>query len=243
MELSTKIRKVPPALIAAGALILPSAAIAAPVDRTSDHVALRAYQRYFSWLVSQAPAWRRDGDAFVASISGSCPNVLAAVNLLPVSSVNKGAVTSFGEEIGADLGAVANVSSRVPLGNMAKTLSGLRWSSHQTSEQIKRFLAATRKLVRLAPSDVCADARALAASNAQVTPPGTLRFLATVGRVSSAARAGGSAFETILARFQTAADRPVIDGINRLKHRLTSALRAFATAEVGKVLSALGLSA
>jgi hypothetical protein len=227
------------ALLALVCSAVANAAIA-PVDAASDHAAILAYHRYLS--TSTAPS-RSAADAFVSSVAGSCPNVLAAVNLLPPNVVNKGAVVAFGEEVGGDLlAAAAYPPSRGPFAKLARALSRLRWSSGQTSETITRYTTSVGRSLRLRPSDLCDDAKALAASNAQVTPPGTLNWLASFGRNGTAAQNSTKAFLAVLGRYETPADASLINANNRLVKHAESALKSLLTTEVPKLLSALGLS-
>lgn len=46
-----------------------ASAVAAPVDVASEHVAVRAFDRFLRGLVSDIPADRQSDDAFVTSIS------------------------------------------------------------------------------------------------------------------------------------------------------------------------------
>lgn len=214
----------------------------APRNLASDQVALRAYRRYLRGLVSDIPAWRRADDSFIASITTTCPNALAAINALPVSSINQSTLSAFGEELVADLAVMSSMPDRAPLVSMAKTLSSLRWSDHKTGLKIQRYISTTRTVSALAPSDLCADAQALAASDTQTTPPGTLQWVATYGRDANRAAAANAAFIKTLTRFESPADMPVAAAINRLGARLRSAIKAVFTAEAPKLLSALGIA-
>ncbi len=232
-----------PVIIAATVSLLCAApAAAAPVDAASDHAATVAYHRYLSALVSNIPASRSADDALISSIAGSCPNVLAAVNLLPVSSVNKSALLAFGEEIGGDVAVAALEPDRGVPAQLARALTPLRWSSRQSSKTITRYLASTRKFFGLRPSDLCGDAQTLAASAAQATPPGTLQWLASFGRYGTAWGNATSAFIKLLERYQTQADGALITEINQLVRRWRSLVDSLATTEVPKLASALGIS-
>lgn len=93
------------------------------VDAASDHAATLAYHRFLSATV--APSRRAD-DAFVSSISTSCPNVLAAVNLLPAGSFSRSAVLAFGEEMAGDLTLAAVAPWHGPFAKLAAALRRLR---------------------------------------------------------------------------------------------------------------------
>ncbi|MGN6868190.1 MAG: hypothetical protein ACTHMY_07285 [Solirubrobacteraceae bacterium] len=228
-------------VVAWSALYL-SPAGAAPVDAASDHAATVAYGQYLSAVVSRIPALRSADDAFISSVTMSCPNVLAPINLLPTRSVNKGAVLAFGEELGSDVLVAALGAERGAVGKLARSLAHLPWSSSQTSKTTKRYAASLRKLVHLMPSDICGDAQALASSNAQVTPRGTLRWLATFSRDVTAKTRGLAAFIKVLESYETSADQSLIKTNNRLVNRLNAATKSLAITEVPKLVSALGLS-
>jgi hypothetical protein len=107
---------------------------------------------------------------------------------------------------------------------------------------VKRFLAAEHALLFLAPSDVCTNARALAA-NPQVTPPATLQWLATYGRTNNAEGNALDAFLKVLRRFETPADAAVIKDIGRDASRAYTAQKTLMETEALKLLAALGLAA
>jgi hypothetical protein len=217
-----------------------SKALAAPVDNASDHVALRAYERYVSAAVAGLPAASQSADAFVTSIATRCPNALAALNALPPSAVNQGSVLAIGEEIGLDVVAAENVPFRAPLAALTSALGRLHWSSPKTAAKIKSSLAAERRFLTLQPSDLCADAQALAATNFQTTPPVTLRFIATA--IPATKGAGFTGLTRVLQAFQTRADGHVVDTINRHSRHLNSALHAQRLAEENKLIAALGIT-
>jgi hypothetical protein len=193
-------------------------------------------------LVSQAPAWQTKGDAFIASITANCPNVLAAVNMLPLTASNAGGIHAFGGEMGSDLAAVSNAANKASFERLVRALTRLHWSSRGTKSAITRFIAAGRAFLSFPPSDLCTDARALAANSAQTTPPGTVTWLATYTRIINAQHRGLDGFIRVLERFQTAADRRFVNGINNLTVVLTADQNSFLSAEVPKLGATLGLT-
>ena len=231
------------AAVAVVCSLVASATVAgAPLDVASTHAALRALDRYSTGVVADADsaASRQADDAFVATITAGCPNVLAAINLQPASSVSRAAVVAFGEEAGVDLELATFKFVRIRLAALTRALVGLRWSTVGLATQIRRSLATRRKFAALLPSNLCADARALAA-NAQTTPAGTLQFLATVGRLAKSSL-GPTALVKTIRRYETPADRPLAVAVARGDKRLVAALKALVVAELPKLLSALGLS-
>ena len=239
-------RKLTALLAASVGLLLPfsawsATALATPVDVRSEHVALRASDRYLKQQLSTVPTGRRDDRSFVASVSSRCRNVLAAYAKLPMSQVSTSAAFTFGQEVGTDVLVVAYAANRAPFAKLNRTLSGLRWSSHRTRVAVKRLLVSEHAVLSLAPSDICRDAKALAA-NPQTTPPGTLRWLAGVVRANDADGRAISAFSNAAARFATPADVPVLNDIMRLSNRVSSAQQALTKTEGRKLLRALGVS-
>jgi hypothetical protein len=195
---------------------------------------------YFTEVLANVPAWQQADDAFVASTATNCPNVLAAVGLLPASSATHAADTAIGEEMDADLVVVSDVADRAPFEALSSTITRLRWSSIRTATRIRRTLEAERTYFSLPPSDLCADARVFAGANALSTPPGTLQFLATFGRLGGAA--GLKGLYGTIHRFATPADNRLIDANNRLVDRAVAAEKPLAAAEFLKLKSALGLA-
>jgi hypothetical protein len=210
-------------------------AIAAPADVTSTHVGLRAYQRYLSALVANASARKRSIEVWVASLEANCPKVLAPV----ATSASYDAQYSIGKEAGADAALVAQASSRIPFEALSHSLARLRWSSRRLAATIMRSLEGERRYLMLPPSDLCTDARALAASNGQVTPPGTLRFLATSD--ARAAAAGLSDISSIFKRFLSPRDHSLFKATTSLQRRLAASEDALGEASEPKVFSALGI--
>lgn len=191
--------------------------------------------------MADAPISQQGDEQFVAAVAAACPNVLAAVNLLPSSQVNHAASVALGEEIAADLYVARFLpAERAVTSSFASTVERLPWSSRATRAAIRRAMQAQRRYFALAPSNLCADARTLAASNAQSTPPGTLQFLAVFGRDFAAVQ--DSALDTAINRFKTARDASLIRAANRNAPLLIAERKALVTSEGPKVLSVLGLS-
>jgi hypothetical protein len=224
------------------ALVSAGSASATLVDKSSDVKATRAYATFLHSLVSRAPAWQTNGDAFIASITANCPNVLAAVNMLPLTASNAGGIRTFGEEMGSDLAAVSNAANKASFERLVHALSRLRWSGRATKSALTRFVAAGRVFLSVPPSDLCTDAQALAASSAQTTPPGTVTWLANDQRIINAQRRGLDGFIGVLKRFQTPADRRFVNGIDNLAVVLTADQNSFLSAEVPKLEASLGLT-
>jgi hypothetical protein len=227
------------ALTAVGFILAAPAAVAGRQDTASDHVALRALQRYMQANLPTLPAARQSDDAFVASITASCPNVLAALNLLPPSAFNEGTVTALGEEIGLDAGFSTYAPLQPPLAVLAAALERLRWSSPKTAAKIKHALDGLHRIFTHIPSELCADARAVASTNFQTTPSATSQFIANAGASLNGPGVGGLA--RVLGAFRTRADQHVFANIMHLIGQSQTAFEAQGQACGTKLEIALGL--
>jgi hypothetical protein len=223
------------------AALWPAAAAAAPIDVASDHVALGAYNRYLKDILAGVPAWRSDDNAFVASVARSCRGALASLKHRPASRLNRSAVVAFGLELGGDLDAAGYAAGRGPLATMAATLGGLTWSSATTHHTVKVFLAAQHNLFSLAPSHLCADMRALAASRGQRTPRGTSRWLSKFLHRLAVEEGTGSKFISVLERFESASDLGLIADTNRVLRQSEAAIQTVVKHEAHKLVAVLGL--
>ncbi len=227
--------------IVVGSLALwPAGAGAAPIDVASDHAALVAYHSYVVGVLSSVPAMKTAIDKYVSSVAATCPGVLAPVFSLPAGAVNQGAALAFIEEVGVDLGVVGNTVLRRRVTKLAETLTPLRWSSRQTGGTIGHFVTAQRRLFRLAPSHLCADMQAFAASNAQRAAPGALRWLAKAGAALTAQHREFAAFAQVLKRFQAPADAGLVSDTNQTFRRFKAALQSAVKPEATRLLKALG---
>ena len=230
-------------LAAALTLLVPATAGAKQRDKATEAKALRALDTYLSYQASEATAWGTSADAYITSITSGCPNVLAAVNLLPSSQLDPGAMTAFVEESGGDLGHAANQPDLANFERLARTLERLHWSKRSTRSTVARFLTATRNFTHLPQSDLCGDARALAADNAMTTPPGTLLWVAQFSRAKAASDRGISRFLNAITRLDTPAVLPLLIRTEQLASKVDNELQTFANAELPKLLTTLGLTA
>jgi hypothetical protein len=231
------------ALVCVSVAVAPSQAVATPRDRTSEHVAVRAYQRYLSAILAALPVARQHEETFADSLATACPNVLAPLNAMPVSASNKATLMAFGEELGFDVFVASYPAFQPPLATLARALRGLRWSSHKTAVKIERALAHTRRVLAQAPSELCSDAQTVASSNGEKTPAATLNFIANTEAVDKEEGLGVDlsvfhAFE----RFGTRSDTSVYLNVGHLLLQLAAAGTAQALSTTQKAATALGLT-
>ncbi len=220
-------------------LVIPSWAAGASIDTASDHVALRAYGRFAQGVLAGIPAGRRADNTFVADTRRRCAHALAPIDHVRTSPDRIGPALAFGEEIGSDLTVVANLQDRRAFAKLAGAISGLPWSSPGTSATVKGYLAAQRNLLRLRPSDICADVRALVRSSARVQPPGTRKWLADFRRVVTTQQTQLAAFVAVLERFRSPSDNASLRAVKALVSRADRAVKRLATSEGEKLVLAL----
>jgi hypothetical protein len=217
-----------------------SVASAKPVDVRSAHAALRDYKAYLSSVVSQLSAARRADDVFVGTIAAKCPNAAASLRNVTVTPTNQPILNEFGEEIGGDVVLPAAAPFQKPLATLTRRLSKLHWSSGARKRSIARSLAKQARLYALPPSDLCADASALAAGNAQSLPPGTAAFVA--GYQNATRAAGLDALKSTLSRFARRGDRKLRSRVRKLQQEAGGGLESVARASGNRLLQALGLA-
>ena len=227
-------------LACVGALLPAAAASATSLDHASAHVAIQANLRYLTASLAAMPAVRQRQQAFAASIATSCPNVLAPLNVLPESAVNKGTVTALGEEIAFDVQLSSNATLQPLLATLGATVERLHWSKPATAAKIKRSFDAQRRFLTEAPSDLCADAQSIASTNAQTTPAPTLSFIAKTD--ASLKAAGLDGLIEVLLAFGTARDRKALARSAKLSEQDGAAVKSLIESDSPKVLASLGLS-
>jgi hypothetical protein len=216
-----------------------ASASAAPVDVKSAHKALAAYRAYLHSLVAEVHAAQKNDDAFIALVGSQCANVLAPLNQVSPSSLNKTALTEFGEELGGDIVLAAAAVDRPALTRLTTRVSKLHWSTDARTRSIAHSLAAQQTLFTMSTSDVCGNARALAASNGRTVPPGTPPFVQAF--IKAARAAGLGPLQKTINRFRTASDKGTVRKVNRLVKRAKADLNKVAHAEVPKIVNTLGL--
>ena len=216
----------------------PTTASAKRADVKADRATLTAYKQFLTTVDAQIPVSTKAADDYVASISAGCPNVLGP--LTSATAVNFGAVTALGSEGGLDVGIAADVPNRAALANFGNKVSRLPWSSRRSKLVVKRYVAAADAIYGMQMSDLCADARALVASNGQTTPAGTTHALAAIASASKAASADSVAMQKLLDRFATKADVPLAMAIKKLANEVRAGQRILQEGDVPKLLTALG---
>ncbi len=214
-------------------------ASAKPVDVRSERFMLGAYKQFLGKLESRMPASTQADDAYIASISAACANVLAPISSL--ASVNVDALSNVGTEGGLNLLLTADVPDRAALTSFSAKVSRLAWSSHSSKLTIRRYFAAAHTVYWMAPGDLCSDASAFVTSNGQTTPTPTTQLLAAIADAGRASARATSDMRKLLRRYAAKSDAGLTRAINKLVNGLRSDQKALSNAEFSKLLTALGL--
>jgi hypothetical protein len=168
------------ALVASLAATVPAAA--KPVDAASATKALRIWLRYANSAKAAVTAAKTSEDDLVASVANGCPGVLGQIDSQPADQWNWRALSALADEATGNSDLAAGAPLHAGFGVFAKRIGALRWSKGSTRSAVKRSLQLQRRYLFQAPSDMCADANALAANGGASTPTATLQFDAVIRR-------------------------------------------------------------
>jgi hypothetical protein len=244
-------RAVATALIAAACLCAPAAASASTVstaiNRHADRAALNAYATYLQALAAGKTSAADAEQLFSSTTTTTCYKALAPIATSQSVPAGTGsALTSIGDEIGADAGLQFLSTAQLPMSELATSLASLHWGSGGPSTTVKRFLTASEALMALAPSNLCGDANNVAsqAGEQQVTtPPATLTFLSAYQAASTVANTRLTAFVKLLDNYATATDTAVATKIDLLAVKVNQVSTAAITAGTKSLFHALGIPA
>ena len=166
-------------VLMAGVLALGVAAgvaVAAPTGTRQDTASTKAFiasaERYDTGEIKRIPAITAREAAFVARVSAACPKVLAGAPT-HVSSSQQLALLKFGGEVGAAVEIDALQPVRGLIGRIGTFQQRLRFSDPVLQWAVGVDATATPAYLAIPLPDLCADARALAASQfTKLTPAG-----------------------------------------------------------------------
>jgi hypothetical protein len=239
------------ALIAVAFLALPAAASAsvAPtiINRRADRVALNAYATYLQSLVAGRPSGVEADQSFASGIATTCYRALAPIatsQSVPAGTTT--ALTSIGDEIGADARLEFLTGATTPLSQLATSMANVHWGTTTQATTVRRFLTAEAALMALPPSNLCGDANSVASESGaqQVTvPPATQTFLETYTAESAVANTRLTEFVKLLDSYATISDRSVAAKIDLLAAKVDGASTAAITTAAKSLFHALGIPA
>jgi hypothetical protein len=166
-------------------------ATAAPTVTKRDAASTKAFiasaERYDVLEAKRIPAINAIQNAYVAQVSTACPGVLAGAPILGTSLQRVGLL-----EFRAEAGAALEIEALQPVRSVTERIAAiqerLRFSDPVVQFDVSFYASATPAYLALSPPDLCADARALAASDfTKLTPAGNAfwRDLSTLLRPAS----------------------------------------------------------
>ncbi len=213
----------------------------ARTDAISGRAALTDYQSYLVALVNGESAGQQRALAFAAVIKARCAGALATVATLPTTEVDQLALSDLGEELGADLTLEYLSEANAPFAQLSAQLGALSWSQPAPALVVEGLLQAEGRMLALAPSALCADARALT-HRPLTAPAGSLAFLNSYLRYSAVLKARFESFLALLSRYATPSDAAVITAIDRLVAQFDASSTAAEKTGATVLLTALGLT-
>jgi hypothetical protein len=212
------VRRVVTTLLAFGLTVVigSGAAAAVPTVTRQDTASTRAFiasaERYDVLEARRIPAINAVENAYLAQVTSGCPNALAGAPALGSSSQRVG-LLKFRTEAGAALEIEALQPVRAVTDRIAAVQERLRFSDPFVQFEVGFYASATPAYLALRPPDLCADARALAASGyTKLTPAGNAfwRDVATLLQPASVPPA------TLLPRMRAYAPTAVAAALKRL---------------------------
>ena len=181
-------------------------------DTASTKAFIASAARYDISETKRIPAIVANENAYVTKVSSGCSRALTGA---PTHASTKQAVAllKFGTELGATLEIDALQPIRGVTDRIGKLQAHLRFSDPVLQWEVHSYAAATSAYLALRPPDVCADARALAASHyTKLTPEGDA-FLQDVSVVLAPASLPSSA---LLPQMRAYAPAAVAQALKRL---------------------------
>jgi hypothetical protein len=143
-------------------------------DTASTKAFIASAERYDVLEAKRIPAINALQNAYLAHVSSACPDALAGAPALG-SSVQRVGLLKFRTEAGAALEIAALQPIRAITDRIAAVQERLRFSDPFVQFEVGFYASATPAYLALAPPDLCADARALAASDfKKLTPAGNV---------------------------------------------------------------------
>lgn len=228
------------AALASSAHAPPTPPPVSPGDAASGEVALDAYETYIQALVASTKLGRERDATLVSTVQSTCPNALAPLNGEASTAARQAVLSRFGEEIGGDLALKFQSAAARPFKQLSRVLTGLEWSTPAPANAIKRLLSAERTVLRMPQSTLCANATAVA-SFPKLIPLPTQSFLKRYLGASANLNRRLHTFLTVIERYETPADEPVVSEIDALVAEFSAASQSAEQTYSQSIMSDLGL--
>ncbi len=187
----------------------------APMNLSSDRVALDAYSTYLAALLKNAPIGQQNGQTFVSTVTQTTTGCrgellpLTQQSQLPLSAAET-TLAALGQEISDDLMIAYDQPAEKPLAKFAATLATLRWTKlSEGATIVKHFISAETTLLATPASPLCANVL-LAASSPEIVPPKTKAFIHGYAKLANNANAALSALLSLMQSYETATERTLV---------------------------------
>jgi hypothetical protein len=130
---------------------------------------LHARHSYEEAIKGDGPTDQASAHVLVTQVTAKCPNVLAGAT--PGKATEE--ITREAEE---EVQQALESPQRGPSIHFARKIEGLHWTNRKLTYYVRGFAAETRATAELVAPDLCADARAVAASDYKAVPPSTTHY-------------------------------------------------------------------
>jgi hypothetical protein len=230
--------------VALACLVAPGQAVGAMSNVASTHAYLRASAAFARSASADVTARTAAGEASGSEIAGGCPLTL---RYAPRDD-------AF-EELGSELALVEWYSTAVPLwpafGQMAGTISHLRWSDRELTKLVQEEAAEERADVGLVLPDVCGDIEAWKASAYARLPQDTEAFIAHIKRIEAhstvdhgehAGQWRERVISRLLRRYESPLERRAAARIERLERQAGKRVAVAVENDDSELATALGVS-
>jgi hypothetical protein len=193
-------------------------------DTASTKAFIASAERYDAGEIKRVPAITAREAAFVARVSAACPKALAGAPT-HVSTTQDLALNEFGNEVGAALEIDALQPVRGLIGRIGTFQERLRFSDPVLQWEVGVDASATPAYLAIRLPDLCADARALAASQFTKLTPAGERFGQDVSSVLGAASASPTALLRLMRPYAPASVAQALKRLPMLQRRFDKPLQ------------------
>jgi hypothetical protein len=220
--------------------VIAASAQAGSGDANTTRAYLRADELLLRSTLRDVPAGAAALARFDASVNTECQGVLTGAPKVRVETPRPGELRlgpreslEFSLETLDAVSIVLEEPNRPPLRRFSRTISRLRWTSRSLTRLVRSNATAQLAQAETTPPNLCADAKAWAASGYKTLSPGTERFLKHQKAIEAVAAGQGEFLESPeraivrrLRRFENASARRAARHVARLTKEWQAAVLA-----------------
>lgn len=225
-------------VVGAVALALPATALASSLDTASTTKFVAASSQVVSAALAKQSQEKAAANALISHVESTCPGAVPA-NLANGTEAQRHTWQAFSGEAVAEFALALTGPIRSAEQRAVRAIAPLRWTSATVNKEVAAFVQQGRATLALHPPDICAQARASAASGFAVVPPATATF---IKRYSLAAPGSAPTVVDLAKKMKPLVDSQTATAIAQLaglESRLSRDLSRFTFSGIGKLGRAL----